>query len=246
MRWSEFTVAPSGTHHLRGDGPAYAERFDEVLKFHAPGLAPVRRDEEAWHIHDDGSAAYARRFRRTFGFYDGFAAVVSGDGWHHIDLEGADAYPERYAWCGNFQGGRCAVRERNGLYLHVNVEGEPAYAERWRYAGDFRDGVAVVQGADGRSTHIDTLGRRLHDRWFLDLDVFHKGFARGRDEAGWMHVDGAGRPVYTRRFAAIEPFYNGQARVERFDGGLEVIDEGGATVIELRSALPSSAPEIRT
>ncbi|MDC3956929.1 hypothetical protein KEG38_23920 [Polyangium jinanense] len=246
MRWSEFTVAPSGTHHLRGDAPAYAERFDEVLKYHAPGLAPVRRGEEAWHIHDDGRAAYARRFRRTFGFYEGLAAVVSGNGWLHIDVEGADAYSQRYAWCGNFQGNRCAVREHKGLYLHVTVEGEPAYAERWRYAGDFRDGVAVVQAADGRSTHIDPLGRRLHDRWFLDLDVFHKGFARARNEAGWMHVDCAGRPVYTPRFAAIEPFYNGQARVERFDGGLEVIDERGATVLEIRAALPSSARRTHT
>jgi Fe-S cluster biogenesis protein NfuA len=33
-----------------------------------------------------------------------------------------------------------------------------------------------------------------------------------------------GTPIYAGSFAAMEPFYNGQARVERFDGGLEVID----------------------
>jgi hypothetical protein len=245
VTWKETTVAPSGTHHLLGDGPAYAERFDEVLKFHAPGLSPVRRGDEAWHIHPDGRAAYARRFRRTFGFYEGFAAVMGDNGWHHIAPDGADAYPQRYAWCGNFQGGRCAVREHDGRYLHVTGEGKPAYAERWRYAGDFRDGVGVVQGDGGRSTHIDPLGKRLHDRWFLDLDVFHKNFARARDEAGWMHIDMAGRPVYTRRFAAVEPFYNGQARVERFNGGLEVIDEAGATIVELRPALSSAPQESR-
>ena len=37
----------------------------------------------------------------------------------------------------------------------------------------------------------------------------------------------------------MEPFYNGQARVERFDGGLEVIDETGVRVVELRPALSS-------
>ena len=52
-----------------------------------------------------------------------------------------------------------------------------------------------------------------------------------------MHVGPAGRPLYRRRFAAVEPFYNGQARVERFDGGLEVIDETGVRVVELRPAL---------
>lgn len=239
MTWQQLTVAPASTHHLMADAPAYAERFDEVLKFHPPGLAPVQRAGAAWHIHPDGSAAYGRRFRRTFGYYEGRAAVVGEDGWHHIMACGQDAYPQRYDFCGNFQNARCTVRERDGTYLHITLAGEPAYAERWRYAGDFRDGIAVVQAASGRSTHIDREGRRAHGRWFCDLDVFHKGFARARDESGWMHIDSAGCPLYTRRFAAAEPFYNGQARVERFDGGLEVITESGTTVVQLRAALRS-------
>ena len=56
-------------------------------------------------------------------------------------------------------------------------------------------------------------------------------FARARDGDGWMHVDLHGSPAYARRFAAVEPFYNGQARVERFDGGLEVINEQGQSLI---------------
>ena len=239
MTWRSATVAPDGTHHLLDGAPFYAERFDDVLKFHAPGLAPVRRGDVAWHIRVDGAPAYARRFQRTFGFYEGRAAVAASDGWHHILPDGTDLYPERYAWCGNFQGGRCAVRDSTGAYLHLTESGAPAYAARWRYAGDFRDGFGVVQSDDGRSTHVDRDGRLLHDRWFFDLDVFHKGFARARDDAGWLHVDREGRPLYARRFAAVEPFYNGQARVERLDGGLEVIDEGGARVTELRPALRS-------
>jgi SAM-dependent methyltransferase len=219
-----------------GEGPLYKARFDEVLAFHAPGLAPVRRGEEAWHIDGHGAPAYARRFRRTFGFYEERAAVACADGWHHVLPDGTDLYPERYAWCGNYQGRRCAVRDGEGRYCHLDPTGRPAYAARWRYAGDYRDGIAVAQAADGRSTHVNADGELLHGRWFLDLDVFHKGFARARGEQGWMHVDLCGQPVYARRFAMVEPFYNGQARVERFDGALEVIDEEGQTVAELRPA----------
>jgi len=211
-----------------------------VLAFHEPGLAPVRQGNEAWHIRLDGKAAYQRRFQRTFGFYQGLAAVESSDGWHHIRPDGANAYVSRFGWCGNFQCGHCAVREHSGGYFHVTLEGQPAYPARWRYAGDFRDGLAVVQGDDGRSSHINTLGELVHGVWFLDLDVFHKGFARARDEEGWTHVDARGNPGYTRRFAAVEPFYNGQSRVERFDGGLEVIDEAGQTIVELRPPLLSA------
>lgn len=235
MAWHELRVHPAGTHHIDTLGrSAYDERFDEVLKFHVPGLAPVRRGEVAWHIGSDGRAAYQGRFVRTFGFYEGFAAVVDLEGWHHVLSDGTDAYPERYAWCGNFQQGRCTVRDDCGKYHHIRDDGSAAYPERWHYVGDYRDGIAVAQAVDGRSTHIDLNGKLIHERWFADLDVFHKGFARAREENGWTHIDVRGRAIYRRRFASLEPFYNGQARVERFDGALEVIDEGGATVIELR------------
>ena len=236
MSWRRLTVAADRTCHLLDGAPAYAERFDEVLAFHAPGRASVRRGFQAWHIGPDGRPAYVQRFARTFGFYEQLATVTDASGWYHVLPDGSAAYPHRYGWCGNFQVGRCAVRQpdRSCSYLHVDRDGHAAYPERWRYAGDYREGSAVVQGDNGRSTHIDRDGRRLHNRWFVDLDVFHKGFARARDEAGWTHVDRAGAPAYERRFAAVEPFYNGQARVERFDGALEVVDETGVTLLELR------------
>ena len=49
-----------------------------------------------------------------------------------------------------------------------------------------------------------------------------------------------GQPLYARRFAAVEPFYNGQARAERVDGGLEVIDEAGKRLVELRACAPAA------
>ena len=239
MRWQDASVAPDGTHHLRDDSPLYTARFDEVMKFHEPGLAPVRRNDEAWHIRADGSAAYHRSFSRAFGFYEGLAAVQSSSGWHHIRPDGTDLASARFDWCGNFQEGLCTVRERDGSYSYIGPDGKQAYGVRWRYAGDFRDGVAVVQFEDGRSSHIDSRGSLLHGVRFLDLDVFHKRFARARDEGGWMHVDKTGQPLYGRRFAAVEPFYNGQARVECLDGGLEVINEAGRTMVTLRPPLKS-------
>ena len=235
MNWQSLRVSACGTHHVDEHGwPAYDERFDEVLKFHLPGLAPVRHNGLAWHIRSDGLPMYDQRFIRAFGFYEGLASVVAFDGWHHIMTDGRDAYPARHAWCGNFQQGRCAVRDNDGAYCHITPAGDAVYPDRWRYAGDYRDGIAVVQAVDGYSTHIDLDGKIVHGKWFVDLDVYHKGYARARDEDGWMHVDLFGRPAYAHRFQAVEPFYNGQARVERFDGALEVIDEYGETLVLLR------------
>ena len=224
--------------------PAYPARFLEVLKFHAPGLAPVLDDEGAYHITPNGQPAYGARHRRAFGFYEDRAAVDSGEGWSHILPDGRPLYPERYAWCGNFQEGRCPVRNGDGRYFHITEDGSPAYRERRRYAGDFRDGTAVVQRDDGLHSHIDRDGELLHGRWFLDLDVYHKNYARARDSRGWHHVDPHGEPLYARRFENVKPFYNGQARVQGFDGSLSVIDEDGETVLGLRPPLRSPLEDL--
>ena len=212
----------------------YEARYAEVLPYHRPGLAPVRDETGAFHIRPDGQPAYEPRHLRTFGYYEGLAAVRDETGWHHIDARGVASYSARFDWCGNVQEGRCPVRLDGGLYVHIDATGKAAYGARYRYAGDFRKGAAVVQRDDGLHGHIDLVGRLVHEQWYVDLDVFHKGYARARDGAGWMHVGRGGLPAYGRRFAMFEPFYNGQARVERFDGALEVIDEGGSCLAVLR------------
>lgn len=243
--WQEFTISPERSHHLFQGRPAYSARFEEVLKFHAPGLAPVRDSSGAYHILADGSPAYSNRYLRTFGFYEGRAAVCSLGGWFHILENGQPLYPDRYDWCGNFQEGRSAVRTWDGQYFHIRPDGTKAYESGnigYRYVGDYREGIAVVQREDGRHAHITLDGRPQHQRCFRDLDVFHKGFARARDDRGWHHINLQGEPAYGRRFAAVEPFYNGQARVEDFDGALLVIDEAGETIVQLRSPEITSPP----
>ena len=238
--WRNYRVSEDGTHHTLCGRPAYRARFTEVLKFHEPGLAPVLDGNEAYHIDPAGCPAYPDRYTRTFGYYQGRAAVQTGDSWLHILPDGKPLSDLRFEWCGNFQDGLCTVRDRQGRYYHIDLSGVPAYAESYRYAGDFRDGFAVVQRDDGRHTHIDTEGNEIHGRWFSDLDVFHKGFARACDEGGWHHIDVRGRSLYSRRFRQVEPFYNGQARVECSDGSLLVIGESGETLLELRE--PISTP----
>jgi hypothetical protein len=233
--WVRTRVSADRTHHTLDGAALYPARFTEVLSFHAPGLAAAKDDTGAFHIDVTGRPVYARRFTRTFGFYEELSTVEDGSGAFHLRPDGMELSPERYAWCGNFQDGRCTVRTREGRYFHVDREGRPAYAERYAYAGDFRDGLAVVQEPSGSHLHIHEDGRPLNGRRFLDLDVFHKGYARARDEQGWHHVDTLGEPLYARRFTMVEPFYNGQARVEGENGALLVIDERGEVVRELRA-----------
>ncbi|MBI4322502.1 MAG: methyltransferase [Chloroflexi bacterium] len=234
--WPRTTIAPDRTHHLVNGEPLYTARFRDVLEFHSPGLAAVLGDSGAYHIKVTAIPAYPQRYVRTFGFYEERAAVQAGEGWFHIRPDGTRLYAERYAWCGNYQDGRCTVRDDDGAYFHIDPEGRHAYRGRYRYAGDFRKGAAVVQRHAGMLVHIRQDGNLLNGTAWLDLDVFHKGFARARDRGGWTHIDESGRPLYPERYAMVEPFYNGQARVETHDGALLIINEVGPRVSELRPA----------
>lgn len=242
--WQKLEVSSDLTHHTIDKKPAYSSRFLSVLKFHAPGLAPVRDHSGAFHILTGGESAYPYRFVKTFGFYEGLAAVETPLGWHHIDFSGQAKYTERYAWCGNFQQGYCPVRDFNSSFYHVNQQGLKAYPEAYRYVGDFRDGLAVVQNQDGLHTHIDFRGHAQHGKWFLDLDVYHKGFAKAKDQNGWFHIDFCGSPIYEERYKSIEPFYNGIARVETHQGAILLIGEKGETIQILRNQLKDEFHEV--
>ncbi len=228
--WRRTQVANDGTHHLLEGAPLYSARFASVMKFHEPGLAPVADASGAYHIDVNGRPAYCQRYRRTFGFYEGVAAVAGDHGWQHVRPNGEVLAAEKFAWCGNMQGGRVTVRAFDGSYFHLRPDGRAAYEARYRYAGDYRDGAACVRRSDGQVVHIDVDGQPLSDASFLDLDVFHKGFARARDAYGWFHCDRQGRSLYPLRFATVEPFYNGHAYCETHDGRRIILNERGEVV----------------
>lgn len=241
-------IAPSGTHHIDDLGtPLYAARFDEVLAFHLVDeqfIAPVSKEQSAWHINTVGNPIYPQKFCRCFGFYCGYAAVISAEGWFHIQPSGIALYAERYVFAGNFQEQCAVVVNAQNEYFHVDCQGVPLYSQRWQYCGDFREGIAVVQSAQGLSTHICMDGSLLHSQWFTDLDVFHKGFARAKTQDGWCHIDRNGHPIYNERYASVEPFYNGFARCEQLNGGLVVIDEAGNQVRKLREPAQDSFTQL--
>jgi len=233
MNWNDIKVSADNTHFLFDGKLVFNKKYTEVLKFHSPGIAPVKDESGAYHINASGESLYSERYARTFGFYCGRAAVIGGDGWFHIDENGKRSYSENYDWAGNYQEDLCTVRDSDDSYFHIDLRGNRIYKDKYLYCGDFKDGFACVRRQNGLFKHIDRNGGFINGEEFHDLGVFHKKFATAKDKDGWFHIDVGGKPIYARRFANIEPFYNGQAKVEQFDGSLEIIDEAGKTVLKI-------------
>ena len=209
--------------------PAFGGRtFQQALKFDASGYAPVMEDYAWYYLDQQGEDAGLGRYKKAYNFYEGRAAVNNATGWFHILPSGVPLYTVRYAWCGNFQQGAAVVLTSKGDYLHVDDVGQPLYRRRgYRYAGDFRDGVACVMLSNGMYRHLRTDGTYLHDEVWLELGVYHKGYATARDAKGWCHIGRDGKPIYEHRFQSLEPFYNGRAKALSHDGTHKVVTENG-------------------
>ncbi|MDO8317246.1 MAG: WG repeat-containing protein [Flavobacterium sp.] len=231
MNWQNIKVSVDNTHFLHNENPIFGRHFIEVLKFHSPGIAPVKDDSGSYHIDSWGKQLNADRYLRAFGFYCNRAAVIQAENWFHITVTGERAYNQSFNWSGNFQENLCTVRNKDNEYFHINPNGERVYKNNYIYCGDFKDGYACVKTIDGLYQHIDTEGNFLNNKKFLDLGVFHKNFATAKDKNGWYHIEKSGNEIYQHRFLAAEPFYNGFALVTQFDNNKIIIDEQGQKII---------------
>jgi hypothetical protein len=50
MNWKDIQVSDDNTHFVFDGKPIFDKTFIEVLKFHSPGLAPVKDNSGAYHI----------------------------------------------------------------------------------------------------------------------------------------------------------------------------------------------------
>lgn len=235
--WKGSKVSKDRTHHILNGNPMYSERFEEVLSFHSPGLAPARKDHKWFHIDSKGRPAYRERYDRVWGYYENLATVLDKGVYYHIGPEGTPVYSNRFVWCGNFQDNRCTVQFRDLRFGHILADGEKAYEETYRYAGDFRESYAVVQLDNGMHVHIDEYGRRLNGKEFIDLTPFHKGISCAKDMTGWFHIDKNGDDLYDERYEYIEPFYNGHSRVITRYGEIIIINENGDRLSKSREQI---------
>jgi hypothetical protein len=233
MNWKDIQVSADNTHFILDGKPIFNKTFIEVLKFHTPGLAPVKDNSGAYHIDTNGHELYSNRYSRTFGFYCNRASVINDNRWFHINEKGKRAYSSNYAWTGNYQENICTVRNDDNQYFHIDLNGNKIYPEIYLYAGDYKDGIACVKCHDGFFRHIDSKGKFINEKSFLDLGVFHKNFATAKDEKGWFHIDKQGNEVYKNRYLTIEPFYNGFALVTTFENEKIIIDQKGQNILKV-------------
>ena len=219
-----ITISFDETHHILNGVPLYNTRYTRVMSFHEK-IAPVELNDKAFFINTENEQLFNCSYVKAYGFYEGLAAVCDEEGWFHIRTDGSQLYSQRYTWIGNFQESLCVVRDNENNYFHINDEGHRIYHENYSYTGDFKYSIAVVVNKEGKSTHINTKGEIFHNKYFEELDIFHKGYAVAKDTQGYFHIDKNGNELYSDRYQKLEPFYNGVALATNFKNQKIIIDE---------------------
>lgn len=185
-------ICPTVAHLLfrssmtTGIVPCGSPAADAAL-LHASFIPQVRQNaalpENSQHAAVQGKSvaprdleADAKRFGRTFGFYEGQAAFVSSDGWHHICADGAGRYPGCHAWSRTFERERCTVQQgHEGCYRDRGVGRASSYSELpW-----YRRMTAVPPTGSG--------GRILNS-WRFWIWMSCPTALPARDEEGYMNV----------------------------------------------------------
>ncbi|WP_055448555.1 WG repeat-containing protein [Lacinutrix mariniflava] len=233
MNWRDIKVSKKSNLFTYKDEPVFGKVYNEVLKFHSPGIAPVKDDSGWCHIDVNGNEVYKQRYDRAFGYYFNRASVIQNKNWFHINEKGERLYDVNYAWTGNYQENVCSVRDFNNQYFHIDLNGNPIYNTKYKFVGDFKDGYACARLVDGLYKHINFKGEFLNDKTFLDLGIFHKNYAIAKDENGWYHIDKEGNELYKERYVMIEPFYNGFAVVDTYGNIKQIINEEGVVVLKV-------------
>lgn len=232
MDWRQIEVSDNNSFTLNGE-LLFGKVYEEVLKFHSPGIAPVK-DETGWyHINTNGVEISKKRYQRAFGYYFNKSSVVNDSLWFHIDTKGNRFYTENYSWTGNYQESVCSVRNLNNDYFHIDINGNELYKSKYVFVGDFKDGCACVRLVNGFYKHINKQGDFINNKEFLDLGVFHKNFAIAKDRKGWFHIDKLGNELYKERCTMIEPFYNGFAIVDNLKNKKQIINEKGIVILKM-------------
>lgn len=231
MNWQDINVSADNTHFLFDGEPIFGKTFIEVLKFHSPGLAPVKDKSGSYHIDSNGNELYHTRYSRTFGFYCNRASIIENNRWFHINEKGTRVYNTAFLWAGNYQENLCTVRDENNKYFHIDLNGNRIYNNKYIYSGDYKDGIACVKLENGLFRHINNKGNFINDKSFIDLGVFHKNFATAKDKNGWFHINKDGHAIYKERYLTVEPFYNGFSLVTTFENNKIIIDEKGQKIL---------------
>ena len=155
-------------------------------------LFPVAVNGSYGFIDASGAMVIEPRFRETYGFSDGLAAVKVGWRWGFVDPSGTMVIRPRFAAVSGFSGGLAAVSLNYRKYGYIDKTGTMVIKPRFFEAGSFSQGLAPVSFDWEQYGYIDTSGTVVIEPRYDSAGDFSEGLAGVMTYDGLVFIDASG------------------------------------------------------
>jgi len=166
-------------------------------------------------------------------FKEGLAAFSVGDyaneQWGFVDKEGKVKIAPQYSAVGNFNYGKCGVKNKNEKWGYINRDGKIVIDYKFDVAFNFvRDKAIVISG--GKSGVINDSGKYIIIPQFQDIYNDNDMFVIVQDNK-WGWCDKYGNILITPQYLEAYPFLENEITAVKTDKGFGYIDKEGKMVI---------------
>lgn len=195
-----------------------------------------------YFIDENGKQIGDKKYKCAFGFSEGLAVVLDGDGFYYIDRNCQPVFEHRiFESAGSFKNGFAAVRI-NGLYGFINKQGELVVDCKYNNVNDFHEGRAVAWKTENGKKLEVVLDEDGNELALIESNVL--GGSSGRENIfsnGFLVVSlkldmyvfcgRDGKIVFNKKFSRARSFSDGRARVS-FDNPMHeyFIDTNGEVI----------------
>ena len=214
-------------------------------------------------IDEDGQLVVQIQYDDARDFSNGFAAVSRRDRWGFIDREGQVGVEPKFLSVGDFsRSGRAWAKQTDHKIGYIDSSGRWAVEPGFTIAYGFSEQRAMAGITVGRtSTRISgSTGQSIYSFGLIDFDgewiveplddsdprywstggTFSEGLCSVQvDGDQFGYIDTTGTMVIPPIYSTAEEFHDGLALVGLTEGGYQIIDKNGSTVLKLPVSLVS-------
>lgn len=225
------------------------KRYDLIWEFDENGLAQAYEENDGLVglINREGQVIVDMKYRLIETFKNGYAKVLSYNGYGYINTAGEEVIPAIYESIGEVSEGLVAVSPYNEYeWTYLNLKQERVINDKFMVANPFVNGYAIVGKMNEGSfqlLQIDKTGTIINNLEAAAGEVLHQsegliGIKIGKTEDNpnakeyCYFINTKGQKLFNREFAKIGPFKNGLALVQLKNKRWSLINHFGHFVME--------------
>lgn len=212
-------LAQGRWHFINERGEQVGDKDFVAVKPFGEGLAAVRTDSTHWAFIDTSgqvSKTLAEKPYHDIGYFVGGRCWFRrGSRYGFLDPNMKEVVPPIYSSVENFTLGRANVNLREGAAVIDTVGNYFIPAGQYTAFKDWTEqGITVATVANQGQFIVDSLGRKLHEKAYAQIELTGEGPYAMKQGRLWGYLNAQGREVIAPKYRAARSFFDERAAVK--------------------------------